>query len=343
MTGLINLPKIIASIIIHFFIGLISILTIFPKYIIIAINSLLKKDKKIIKKQLEKDNPKKVYITMAISLCIYLICVFFISRWTVQQLKIEYLSETIIKDTSSIMQEEVIATPPDDINISNNNETTENEETNQNQEQQNNTPVYYPNDYWDYINVPFINVDFNQLKNKNSDTVGWIKVDGTKVNYPVVQTTDNKYYLNHSFNKSKNSGGWVYADFRANFADFGKNTIIYAHNLTNRTMFGSLVETQKSYWYTNPNNRYIKISTPTSNTVWTIFSTYTIEPTIDYLKTNFETNNFNDFINTMKSRSIYDFGIEVTENDKILTLSTCNDAGTKRIVVQAKMVTIDYK
>lgn len=280
---------------------------------------------------------------MIISLCIYLVCVFFISRWSVQQLKIKYLSESIIKDTTSIIQEEIIATPPDDINIPNNEESTENSENIQNQEQQNNTPVYYPNDYWDYINVPFINVNFNELKKKNPDTVGWIKVDGTKVNYPIVQTTDNKYYLNHSFNKSKNSGGWVYADFRANFTEFGKNTIIYAHNLTNRTMFGSLVETQKSYWYTNSNNRYIKISTPTSNTVWAIFSTYTIEPTIDYLKTNFEINNFNDFINTMKSRSIYNFGIEVTENDKILTLSTCNDAGTKRIVVQAKMVTIDYK
>ena len=193
------------------------------------------------------------------------------------------------------------------------------------------------------MNVPFISVDFNELKKKNSDTVGWIKIDETKVNYPVVQTTNNTYYLDHAFNKTKNAGGWIYADFRANFNNFDKNTIIYGHNISNRTMFGSLVETQKPYWYTTANDKYIKISTPTSNTVWTIFSTYTIEPEIEYLRTNFENNSYKDFLNKMKSRSIYNFGIDITENDKILTLSTCNDAGTKRIVINAKMININYR
>lgn len=277
---------------------------------------------------------------MGLSTAIYLICVFFISRWSVQQLKIKYLSESIIKDTENIIQEEVI-TPPEDLEIPK--ESEEQEPNTEEEVTNNNTTTYYPNDYWDYINVPFINVDFNELKNKNPDTVGWIKVNGTKVNYPIVQTTDNSYYLDHSFNKARNAGGWIYADFRANFNNFEKNTIIYGHNLTNRTMFGSLVETQKSYWYTNPDNKYIKISTPSSNTVWAIFSVYTINPEIEYLRTNFENHNYQEFLNKMKARSIYDFGIEVTENDKILTLSTCNDAGTKRIVVQAKMVTINYK
>ncbi len=203
--------------------------------------------------------------------------------------------------------------------------------------------MYYPNDYWDYINVPLISVDFNSLINKNSDTVGWVQVSGTNVNYPVVQTTNNSYYLTHDFNKKSNSGGWVYADFRSNFSSFDKNTIIYAHNLTNRTMFGSLVETQKESWFSNPDNRYVKISTPSSNTVWAIFSVYTIEPGIDYLRTDFENNSFQEFINIMKSRSIFNFGIDITPEDKVITLTTCNDAGTKRIVIQAKMVTINYR
>ena len=293
------MPKIIVSIFKHFFIGLYNVLTI------------------------------------------YLVCVFFVSRWSVQQLKIKYLSESIIKDTDNIIKEEVIK-PDDNIPTptpDNNDSDSDSDNDTETPEPEQPAQVYYPNDYWDYINVPFVSVNFTELLQKNSDTVGWIKVEGTKVNYPVVQTNDNKYYLTHSFNKRNNSGGWVYADFRADFTNFGKNTIIYAHNLTNRTMFGSLVETQKSYWYTNPNNQYIKISTP----VWLIFSTYTIEPTIDYLRTNFETNSYQEFLNTMKSRSIYNFNVELTENDKILTLSTCNDAGTKRIVVQAKMVTINYR
>lgn len=360
ITGIISLPKIIYSFFIHFFIGLITILTIFPKYFIIGLKAIFKKDKQILKIELKKDNPKKVLIMMILSFSIYLICVFFISRYTVQQAKIKYLTQTITENTNTIIEEEQIK-PPEEITPPNNTNNQNNEEENKEQNTNNNEPetntqnrpensnsssqnnVYYPNDYWDYINIPIINVNFDELLKKNKDTVGWIKVNGTKVNYPVVQTTNNDYYLNHAFNKTKNASGWVYADFRADFVNFGKNTIIYAHNLTNRTMFGSLVETQKPYWYKNSDNKYIKISTPTTNTVWAIFSTYTIEPTTDYLRTNFDGYNYQEFLNKMKSRSIYNFGINVTENDKILTLSTCNDAGNKRIVVQAKMVTITYR
>lgn len=288
---------------------------------------------------------------MTLSFAIYLICVFFISKYTVQQAKIKYLTQSILDNTDNIISEEQInidnsnqdINQDTEINIDNNenNDNDNNEQSTPSQSQTN--QAYYPNDYWDYINVPIMSVNFTELLNKNPDTVGWIKVNNTKVNYPVVQTDNNNYYLNHAFNKTKNASGWVYADFRSDFVNFGKNTIIYAHNLTNRTMFGSLVETQKAYWYTNPDNKYIKISTPTTNTVWAIFSTYTIDPVTDYLRTNFESYDYQEFLNIMKSRSIYNFGIDVTKDDKILTLSTCNDSGTKRIVVQAKMVTITYR
>jgi len=340
LTGIISLPKIILSIFKHFIIGLLTILTIFPKYFIIGLKAIIKRDKTIFKNQLKKDNPKKVFIMMALSFIIYLLCIFFISRWSVQQLKIKYLAETIIENTETILKEEII-NPSE--NIETPNENGENIESDNPNNIEGNTTTYYPNDYWDYINIPFISVDFNELKSKNSDTVGWIKVNGTKVNYPIVQTGNNNYYLNHAFNKTKNAGGWIYADFRADFTNFGKNTIIYGHNISNRTMFGSLVETQKQYWYTNPDNHYIKISTPTSNSVWLVFSTYIIEPEIEYLRTNFENKNYQEFLNKMKSRSIYNFGVDLNENDKIITLSTCTDSATKRIVVHAKMVTINYR
>ena len=69
-------------------------------------------------------------------------------------------------------------------------------------------PVEEPpkeNPYWDYINMNMINVDFNVLKRTNPDVVGWVKVNGTNINYPFVQANDNKYYLTHSFNKSYNA------------------------------------------------------------------------------------------------------------------------------------------
>lgn len=288
-------------------------------------------------------------IMLGLSASVYLVCVFLFSKWSVQQLKIKYLADTIIDDTNTVIKEEVVVpndnnkpSQPDNNNPNTEEPTTDGDDTNDTNDTNNNY-VYYPNDYWDYINVPFISVNFDELIRKNPDTVGWIKINNTKVNYPVVQSNDNVYYLNHAFNRTINSSGWIYADFRDNFNNFGKNTIIYGHNLTNRTMFGSLVETQKAYWYTNPDNRYIKISTPSSNSVWLIFSTYTTDPVTDYLKTNFDSDSFNTFLSTIKNRSIYNFGVNVDGGDKILTLSTCNDAGTKRIVVHAKMVTINYR
>ena len=334
LTGLLELPKIIISIIIHFFYGLITTIIIFPKYFIIGLKTIFTPKEK----RLTSNKQKKLPLMMALSITVYLVCVFILSRWSVQQLKLKYLSDTIQNDTDTIIKEETI-TPPNN-NQDSNTDTPDEENPTPNQNQQ---QVYYPNDYWDYINVPLISVDFNNLLRKNPDTVGWIKIDNTKVNYPVVQTTNNTYYLNHAFNKTANAGGWIYADFRANFNNFDKNTIIYAHNLTNKTMFGSLTETLKPYWYTNPNNRYIKISTPNSNTIWTIFSIYKTTPTIDYIKTNFTNTNYQEWLNAMKSKSIYDFGITPTESDKILTLSTCDDTGTQRIVIQAKMVSINYR
>ncbi len=111
-----------------------------------------------------------------------------------------------------------------------------------------------------------MNVDFNELLKKNPDTVGWIKVEGTKVNYPVVQSTDNDYYLSHAFNKTANQGGWIFADYRNKFDDTDKNIIIYGHNRMDSSMFATLKNTQKQDWLNNPNDHYLTFSTPSRNT-----------------------------------------------------------------------------
>lgn len=316
----------------YFLIGLFNIVIFIPKYFIIGISFIFSKKKRATIKN--SGNKKLSLAIIGTSLSIYLICVFLFSRWYVQGLKIKYLSEQIINSTEMIeketkKEEQTQPTEP---------ETPNTEETNNN-----NTNVYYPNDYWDYMNVPFMNVDFNELLKKNPDTVGWIKVEGTKVNYPVVQSTDNDYYLSHAFNKTANQGGWIFADYRVNFKDFGKNTIIYGHNMNNKTMFGSIPNMLYNGYLSNSSNYYIKISTPTSNSVWKVFSIYTVDPQTYYLKTNFKSEPYSKFLSTLKSRSIYNFGIDVSENDKILTLSTCDNTGTKRVAVHAKMINIEYK
>ena len=207
-----------------------------------------------------------------------------------------------------------------------------------------NPPTDTDNDYWDYIKMDMLSVDFNELKNKNSDTIGWIKVEGTNINYPVVQTTDNKYYLNHSYDKTYNEAGWVYADYRNSFDELDKNTVIYAHGRVDTTMFGSLKNILKSSWYNNKNNHIIKFSTPKENTLWQVFSVYTIEAESYYITTKFpSTENFTEFVNTLKSRSKVEFSATPSGNDKILTLSTCKDSKGNRVVMHAKLIKVETK
>ncbi|MED9978855.1 MAG: class B sortase [Bacilli bacterium] len=193
-------------------------------------------------------------------------------------------------------------------------------------------------DYWYYIKFPLIDVDITELKDKNSDTVGWINVNNTNINYPFVQGKDNSYYLSHSFDKKYNEAGWVFLDYRNSKDLNNKNTILYAHSRLDKTMFGSLSKVLKSSWYNNKDNHIIRLSTDTENTLWQIFSVYKIPEESYYITTNFNTNEeYSKFLNTIKQRSIHNFNTNLDTNDKILTLSTCY-SDTERTVVHAKLI-----
>ena len=198
------------------------------------------------------------------------------------------------------------------------------------------------NPYWDYINMNMINVDFNGLKRTNPDVVGWLKVNGTNINYPFVQSSDNDYYLTHSFNKSYNGAGWVFLDYRNNGTN-NKNTIIYAHGRSNKTMFGTLKNVLNNGWLNNTNNYVIKISTETENSLWQIFSVYRIPTTSDYLQTNFnDETEYQNFLDMIKDRSSHNFDTNVASTDNILTLSTCYNNSDK-MVVHAKLIKKENK
>lgn len=194
------------------------------------------------------------------------------------------------------------------------------------------------NPYWDYIKMDLINVDFNELKAINNQTVGWIQVKGTNINYPFVQSTDNDYYLTHSYDKSYNSAGWVFLDYRNNLQTLDKNTIIYAHGRTDKTMFGTLKNILTNSWINNTDNYVIKLSTEYENTLWQVFSAYHIPTTSDYLIVNFNNNEiFIEFTNMLINRSQFNFNTTVSENDHILTLSTCYN-NSEKMVIHAKLI-----
>ena len=130
----------------------------------------------------------------------------------------------------------------------------------------------------------------------------------------------------------------MFLDYRNDINNIGKNTILYAHGLVNNEMFGSLRRVVKSNWYKNKNNYVLSIVTPHETLKWLVFSTYTIEPESYYITTNFENNEeFDEFVNLIKQRSVYDYGVDVTSSDKLLTLSSCYD-DKKRMVLHAKLI-----
>ena len=141
--------------------------------------------------------------------------------------------------------------------------------------------------YWDYIKMKLIDVDFTELKQKNSETVSWISVSGTNINYPVVQTTNNDFYLNHTFDRSYNEAGWVFADFRNSVDGNDKNMIFYAHGRIDGTMFGTLRNILTSGWLNNASNYTVRTSNEHENALWQVFSVYHIPTTSDYIQTSF--------------------------------------------------------
>ena len=174
----------------------------------------------------------------------------------------------------------------------------------------------------------------------NPETVGWLKVNNTNIDYPVVQATNNKYYLDHNFNFEEDRDGWVYMDYRDDPANLSKNTIIYAHNrYYSGVMFGSLYKIYHSSWYNNKDNYIIQFDTLYGEHKWKVFSIYKTTVTSDYLQVKFDNDKeWIDFIDMIKGRSIKDFGVNVKTTDKILTLSTCAETRSKRLVLHAVMI-----
>lgn len=182
-------------------------------------------------------------------------------------------------------------------------------------------------------------INFNKLKEQNNETVAWIKVNNTNIEYPVVKAKNNDFYLNHSFDKSRNLAGWIFADYRNKFDGTDKNIVIYGHNMKDDSMFGSLKWVINDDWYNNEDNKYITLITENETQVYEVFSVYQIEKEDYYIQTNFNTEKeFSEFIETIVKRSKKDFNVDVNKEDNILTLSTCANNNKYRVVLHAKKI-----
>jgi len=177
----------------------------------------------------------------------------------------------------------------------------------------------------------------------NSDMVGWIKIPGTYVNYPVMQTPDSpNFYLDRDFYKKKSNHGCIYVNEQASLTEPSDNITIYGHKMANGSMFSDLLHYKaKQYYLDHP---YIQFDTLTEHHTYQVMAVFTTttEPGEGFSYHTFVDGNiisFDEFVEKCKDLSIYHTGVDATYGDKLITLSTCDlPIGTKRFVVVAKRI-----
>lgn len=179
-------------------------------------------------------------------------------------------------------------------------------------------------------------IDFKSLKEQNPDVVAYLEVPNTNIKYVVVKGNDNSYYLKHNFNKEYNNAGWIFADYRNKFNFTDYNIIIYGHNTRDGSMFGTLKNTLKEEWYSNKDNHTIIFVTENRINKYQVFSVYEDKASDYPITTEFKSDNeYLTFLNTVKKKSKYNFNVDVSEEQSILTLSTCATNNQNRVTLHA--------
>ncbi len=147
--------------------------------------------------------------------------------------------------------------------------------------------------------------------------------------------------MKHNLDKEYNATGWIFADYHNKYDGSDKNLVIYGHNTKDGSMFGSLKNVLDRSWQENKDNLVITLVTETGEYWYRVFSTYIVDVEDYYINTEFKDNEYREFIDVIKSRSNYDYGVIVNENDDILTLSSCYKTIYQRVVLHAKLIKTD--
>ena len=176
------------------------------------------------------------------------------------------------------------------------------------------------------------------LYDKYEDYRGWIKIDNTNINYPIVQGKDNSFYLDKDINKNYLSSGSIFMNY-LNHGFNDENTVLFGHHMRNKTMFAQLKKYKEKEFFYGNNDIVIEVENG-KVLKYKVFSAYVTDSKDNYIKTNFDDKDqYKEFLEDIKNKSQYKSDIDVNENDKIITLSTCsyefNDA---RMVVHGKLL-----
>lgn len=207
--------------------------------------------------------------------------------------------------------------------------------------------IPHPEDIWVTVQSPngseiSVLPEFVQLYSMNSDIVGWITIPGTTIDYPVMQTPqDADFYLKRNFNKENSSHGCIYARDVCDVFKPSDNITIYGHRMKDGSMFADLSEyEEKAFWQNHPIVEFSTLQGRYRYEIFAVFITTASEGQGFRYHTFVDAateSDFNEFVNSCKSLSLYDTGITPEYGDKLITLSTCEYTNTNgRLVVVAR-------
>lgn len=186
-------------------------------------------------------------------------------------------------------------------------------------------------------------IKVSELKEQYPNLVAWIKIDGTHIDYPVMQWTDNEHYLTYSYNGNKSKLGSIYLHKDADVNKPSSNFIIYGHNITTGVMFNELLDYKKQSFYND--HKIIKFTTENKDAEYEIISVFTTriyrdnESAFKYYKFINASNEaeYNDYISNVKRLSLYNTGVDAKYGDQLITLTTCEYSQKNgRIVIVAR-------
>ncbi len=173
-------------------------------------------------------------------------------------------------------------------------------------------------------------LQLEELQKENEEIIGWLEIEGTNINYPVLQASDNDYYLMHNYKKEKSSTGSIFLDKDFDLINGSSNYLIYGHRSKSGLMFEDLMKYAKEDFYKE--HTKVKFTTNKDDSLYEILSVfysrvyYKSEKNVFRYYYFVNANNeqeYNDFVNNAKKVSLYDTGVTANYGEQLLTLSTC--------------------
>lgn len=180
---------------------------------------------------------------------------------------------------------------------------------------------------------------YNDYYKKNNDFVGWISIEGTVIDYPVLQGQDNAYYLKKNLYKEYSKYGSISLDYRCDIDNIERNTMVFGHNMKDVKMFNALVNYKDKEFFDS--HKYVTFNTLNEKMTWEVFSVYVVDGGYGYaisypLRSEMA---FEDYVNDIYERNMYETDVKITSEDKLLTLLTCSyEFDNARTIVHARLI-----